>query len=88
MASKFLCSSILVIAQLWTYAASQQTPTEWTVTPFNPFRLPLAVRNPYLNTWLAQGNNPPKLGEGWARFWSTIVSNVKADYAILEPVHG
>ena len=54
---------------------AQQGPTLRTTTPFNPSRLPLAVRNPYLNTWLAQGNNPPALNGVWAEFWSNIVSD-------------
>lgn len=45
-----------------------------TVAPFDPFRLPMAVRNPYLNTWLAQGNNSPQLGDKWVSFWNDDVS--------------
>lgn len=55
-------------------ALAQKGPTEWSATPFNPPSLPLAVRNPYLNTWLAQGNNPVALTETWPEFWSSIVS--------------
>lgn len=53
---------------------AQHGPTAWTTKPFNPFRLPLAVRNPYFNTWLAQGNNPRKLGNAWSTFWTETVS--------------
>ena len=28
----------------------------WTATPFNPAAFPLAVRSPYLSTWLPQGS--------------------------------
>ena len=54
---------------------AQDGPTAWRTTPFNPSALPLTLRNPYLNTWLAQGSNPePITGSLWAVFWSNIVS--------------
>lgn len=54
--------------------AAQEGPTAWTASPFSPFDLPLAVRNPYLNTWLPQGNNPARVGASWANYWSNVVS--------------
>lgn len=57
-----------------SFCSAQSTLTSWTTTPFNPSRLPLAVRNPYLNTWLEQGNNPRMLGDKWASFWNNFVS--------------
>lgn len=66
--------SVLLGALYIDFASAQQGPTLWTTTPFNPSRLPLAVRNPYLNTWLAQGNDPPALNGIWPRFWSNIAS--------------
>ena len=54
---------------------AQDGPTAWRTTPFNPSALPLAVRNPYLNTWLTQGNNPEAInGVQSTVFWSNIVS--------------
>lgn len=51
-------------------AVSQRGPSAWTASPFSPFSLPLAVRSPYLNTWLAQGNDPPGLSSEWGSYWS------------------
>ena len=55
--------------------SAQQGPTSWRSSPFSPSSFPLAVRNPYLNTWLAQGNNPEAInGVQSTVFWSNIVS--------------
>ena len=67
--------------------SAQNGPTVWTTLPFNPSALPLAVRNPYLNTWLAQGNNPgPLNGPLWSEFWSTAVSTF--GYLLWELLEG
>lgn len=68
---KFFVVQAALYARL---AVSQQGPAAWTVSPFNPFDLPLAVRNPYLNTWLPQGSDPLSLGNSWANYWSNAVS--------------
>ncbi|KAI5119765.1 hypothetical protein M0805_009236 [Coniferiporia weirii] len=51
-----------VLALFFVSAASgviaQNGPSSWTATPFNPPALPLAVRSPYLSSWVAQGNSP------------------------------
>lgn len=31
----------------------------WTSTPFSPPSIPLAVKSPYLSTWLPQGSGTP-----------------------------
>ncbi|KIP02118.1 hypothetical protein PHLGIDRAFT_112413 [Phlebiopsis gigantea 11061_1 CR5-6] len=41
----------------------------WTATPFNPASVPLAVRSPYLSTWLNQGSGTA-LNADWPRFWT------------------
>lgn len=38
-------------------------------SPFSPAALPIAVRSPYLNSWLAQGQNPPPANHAWQQFW-------------------
>lgn len=45
----------------------------WTVTPFNPPAIPLAVRTPYLSAWLMQGEGAA-LNEAWSAFWTGSVS--------------
>lgn len=55
-------------------ALAQNAPIAWTPVPFNAPALPLAVRNPYLNTWFSQGNNPEPSGSLWPGFWSSVVS--------------
>ncbi|KAH7106819.1 DUF1793-domain-containing protein [Auriculariales sp. MPI-PUGE-AT-0066] len=42
---------------------------DWTATPFNPHSIPLAVRTPYLSTWLSQGEGAA-LNDRWAEFWT------------------
>ncbi|KAJ7145357.1 hypothetical protein C8R43DRAFT_1130032 [Mycena crocata] len=41
----------------------------WTVTPFNPPSIPLAVRTPYVNAWLSQGAGNA-LNDVWPSFWT------------------
>ncbi|PAV21986.1 hypothetical protein PNOK_0194300 [Pyrrhoderma noxium] len=41
----------------------------WTAKPFNPPSVPLAVKTPYLSTWLAQGSGNA-LNDDWPRFWT------------------
>ncbi|KAJ3558367.1 hypothetical protein NM688_g972 [Phlebia brevispora] len=44
----------------------------WTATPFNPASVPLAVRSPYLSTWLNQGSGTA-LNADWPRFWTGTI---------------
>ncbi|OCH92918.1 DUF1793-domain-containing protein [Obba rivulosa] len=46
--------------------------TSWTVTPFNPAAIPLAVRSPYLSAWLAQGAGNA-LNDVWPTFWTGAI---------------
>ncbi|KAJ7068407.1 DUF1793-domain-containing protein [Mycena amicta] len=45
------------------------TALSWTATPFNPSSIPLAVRTPYLSTWLPQGAGAA-LNDVWPTFWT------------------
>ncbi|KAL5536342.1 hypothetical protein ACEPAF_163 [Sanghuangporus sanghuang] len=49
---------VLLLLLLPLNATSQSGPSNWTAFPFSPPALPLAVRSPYLNIWITQGNNP------------------------------
>ncbi|KAF8213809.1 DUF1793-domain-containing protein [Mycena galopus ATCC 62051] len=64
MRSQLLCASLLAL---------QAVATSWTSTPFSPPAIPLAVRSPYLNTWLAQGEGTA-LNNAWATFWDGAVT--------------
>ncbi|KAJ7583013.1 hypothetical protein C8J56DRAFT_1056024 [Mycena floridula] len=59
-------SQLFCIAQC---ALQALAATSWTSTPFNPPSIPLAVRSPYLSSWLPQGEGVPLNGE-WATFWA------------------
>lgn len=65
---------LAILGILYAEQVSAQKGPTWTASPFNAFSLPLVIRNPYLNTWLPQGNSPPELGGIFAKFWSNIVS--------------
>ncbi|TRM67680.1 hypothetical protein BD626DRAFT_104598 [Schizophyllum amplum] len=41
----------------------------WSATPFNPASVPLAVRSPYVSTWLPQGSGKA-LNDAWATFYT------------------
>ena len=45
----------------------------WDAKPFNPASVPLAVRSPYVSTWLPQGKGTA-LNEAWATFYTGGVS--------------
>ncbi|KAF7428113.1 hypothetical protein PC9H_007332 [Pleurotus ostreatus] len=59
----------LLLLILVDVISAQTGPTRWTASPFNSPALPLAVRSPYLNVWLPQGNNPPQANETDNRLW-------------------
>lgn len=44
----------------------------WQAQPFNPAAVPLAVRSPYLSSWLLQGDGTA-LNDDWPRFWTGSV---------------
>ncbi|KAJ7684052.1 hypothetical protein B0H17DRAFT_941147 [Mycena rosella] len=45
------------------------TAVPWSASPFNPSSIPLAVRTPYLSTWLPQGSGTP-LNGAWPQHWT------------------
>ncbi|KAJ7356633.1 hypothetical protein DFH08DRAFT_770718 [Mycena albidolilacea] len=61
MRSQFLCAAAFALQAL--------AAPSWTSTPFNPPSIPLAVRSPYLNTWLPQGQGVA-LNDAWPSFWA------------------
>ncbi|KAJ7068393.1 DUF1793-domain-containing protein [Mycena amicta] len=56
----------------------------WQATPFNPASIPLAVRTPYLSSWLPQGTGHP-LNGAWPTHWNGQITGwagfVKVDGA-------
>ncbi|KLO16074.1 DUF1793-domain-containing protein [Schizopora paradoxa] len=60
----FLALSSIVVG------AVAQSSGQWTTSPFNPPAIPLAVKSPYLNSWLPQGKNASAANEAWATFWN------------------
>lgn len=75
---------LLILANIFIYISclgivtAQQGPKNWTVSPFNAPALPLAVRSPYLNIWLAQGNDPQELSNIDPRLWP--MNKVRTSY--------
>ncbi|KAL5494579.1 hypothetical protein ACEPAI_40 [Sanghuangporus weigelae] len=67
-----LCIPFLLISLLTStvFVLAQNGPTDWTSSPFNAPALPLAVKSPYLNTWLQQGNRPASLDTSWPNLWT------------------
>lgn len=61
-------SQTLLCAALGALQAVVAAPS-WSATPFNPPSIPLAVRSPYLNTWLPQGQGVA-LNDAWPSFWA------------------
>ncbi|KAG8707228.1 hypothetical protein FRC09_001952 [Ceratobasidium sp. 395] len=67
--------STLAVAAISLFSASNaavvpRQSTSWTSTPFNPPAIPLAVRSPYLSTWLQGGNGGGQLNGQWPTFWT------------------
>ncbi|KAG8887675.1 hypothetical protein FRB98_009184 [Tulasnella sp. 332] len=60
--------NIAALASLALTSAVNAAVT-WTATPFNPASIPLAVRTPYLSTWLPQGAGTA-LNAAWPTFWN------------------
>ncbi|EJD04154.1 DUF1793-domain-containing protein [Fomitiporia mediterranea MF3/22] len=61
-----ICLNVL-LALLYAHVA--RAAVNWTVTPFNPPAIPLAVRTPYLSAWLFQGDGAA-LNDAWPSFWT------------------
>lgn len=67
--SLYACFYFLLLSSVVSHVSAQ-----WTASPFNPPALPLAVRSPYLNTWLQQGPNPAPASAFWPGTWTQVVS--------------
>ncbi|KAF9782924.1 hypothetical protein BJ322DRAFT_182136 [Thelephora terrestris] len=50
------------------FLASFALAANWTATPFVPPAIPLAVKSPYLQTWMLQGTAEGSLNSGWESF--------------------
>ena len=70
---RFFSATSFAAASVLSYAVIALGAVTWTADPFIPAAVPLAVRSPYLSTWLPQGNGTA-LNEGWSQFWDTNVS--------------
>jgi hypothetical protein len=67
--------SLIVVAGLAAQAFAQQTGS--TFFPARPPAVPLAVRSPYLSTWLeagSDGGNGGYLAGEWPTFWTGQVT--------------
>ena len=63
-------SLFIIVSILITSACAQSGPTSWTAIPFNPPAFPLAVKTPYVNTWVPQGNEPKVISNVWTGYGS------------------
>ncbi|KAM5543407.1 hypothetical protein V8D89_002658 [Ganoderma adspersum] len=54
---------------LLCHAVTALGAVTWSVDPFNPAAVPLAVRSPYLSAWLPQGAGTA-LSDAWPTFWT------------------
>ena len=61
--------NLLALATLCAALILSVRAFNWTVTPFNPPSVPLAVRSPYLSAWLPQGAGNA-LNDEWPQFWT------------------
>jgi hypothetical protein len=61
--------SWIALALTSLMASTAHAAVTWTATPFNPASVPLAVRTPYLSTWLPQGAGASLAGT-WPAFWT------------------
>ncbi|KAG9017718.1 hypothetical protein FRB95_007102 [Tulasnella sp. JGI-2019a] len=60
--------NLVALASL-ALASAVNAAVTWTAIPFNPASIPLAVRTPYLSTWLPQGAGTA-LNAAWPTFWN------------------
>ncbi|KAF5366812.1 hypothetical protein D9758_006553 [Tetrapyrgos nigripes] len=58
-----------ISASLALLLSTVYAQVSWTVSPFNPPSIPLAVRTPYLSAWLPQGPGAA-LNGAWPTFWT------------------
>ena len=48
----------------------------WKASPFVPPAIPLAVKTPYLQTWMLQGTAEGSLNSGWEAFRDGTVNSL------------
>jgi hypothetical protein len=68
----YLGKALLSVCAIFLDFASGQT-SKSTFTPARPPAIPLAVKSPYLNTWLqagSEGGNGGYLAGQWPQFWA------------------
>jgi hypothetical protein len=58
------------------FVASFAFAQNWTAKPFIPPSAPLAVKMPYLQTWLPQGRAGSSLNSGWQSFRGDSVGDL------------
>ncbi|EJC98593.1 DUF1793-domain-containing protein [Fomitiporia mediterranea MF3/22] len=68
--SAMLLGYTTLLSFIISQTLAQNGPAGWTASPFNAPALPLAVRSPYLSTWLGQGNAPQPLNNLWPNIWT------------------
>ena len=64
--------SLLQLLLLTVFALAQN----WKATPFIPPAIPLAVKSPYLQTWMQQGKSEGSLNSGWETFRDGSVNHL------------
>ena len=57
------------------FVASFALAQNWAANPFIPPSAPLAVKMPFLQTWLPQGEASGSLSSGWQSFRSDSVGH-------------
>lgn len=65
-------AEVLLTISSIVVGAIAQSDGQWTTSPFSPPAIPLAVKSPYLNSWLPQGSNASSANEAWATFWNEV----------------
>lgn len=68
-------NSVLLLSCLLSVISSVRAAITWTASPFDPPSVPLAVRSPYLSTWLPVGNGTA-LNSAWPVFWNGQASGL------------
>ena len=64
----------IVLAFLFFPLPFAQVSASWGTSPLNPPSLPLAIKVPYLNTWIPQGADPSTIPHSQPKFWSTTLA--------------
>ena len=73
----------LVALSIFSFAFLVKATTPWTASPFSPASIPLAVRSPYLSTWLSQlEGEGTALNDALPTFWAGLVGLCDRDICI------